>query len=248
MKDINLLNTYVDFVKLLLKITKQLGFHPTLKTADLQDNIYTTLGDNIRLNFVELFSYVPIFIPDAQTQIMFIDSIKNSFTLSFDSWSTDRKTVDTQLEYQVDIGSAQNSNSPNDLITVHQAAGRVRVPNNANIIGISDHLDVRKYRVDIDGVRYPGDGFNVDYGSNDYVDQYRDLKLLYGDYVGEELLSLFISYPDMKNKYPIQLIDLRFQVDHNNPKKKGLFEEYRGATNKARLFVILIKHRENKMI
>ena len=166
MKDKNLLNTYVDFVKLLLKITKQLGFHPTLKTADLQDNIYTTLGDNIRLNFVELISYVPIFIPDAQTQIMFIDSIKNSFTLSFGSWSTDRKTVDTQLEYQVDIGSAQNSNSANDLITVHQAAGRVGVPTNANNIAISDHLDVRKYRVDIDGVRYPGDGFNVDYGSN----------------------------------------------------------------------------------
>ena len=238
----------MDFVKLLLKITKQLGFHPTLKTADLQDNIYTTLGDNIRLIFLELFSYVPIFIPDAQTQIMFIDSIKNSFTLSFDSWSTDRKTVDTQLEYQVDIGSAQNSNSPNDLITVHQAAGRVGVPNNANNIAIFDHLDERKYRVDIDGVRYPGDGFNVDYGSNDYVDQYRDLKLFYGDYAGEEILSPFISYPDMKNKYPIQLIDLRFQVDHINPKKKGLFEEYRGATNKARLFVILIKHRENKMI
>ena len=161
----------MDFVKLLLKITKQLGFHPTLKTADLQDNIYTTLGDNIRLIFLELFSYVPIFIPDAQTQIMFIDSIKNSFTLSFDSWSTDRKTVDTQLVYQVDIGSAQNSNSPNDLITVHQAAGRVGVPNTANNIAIFDHLDVRKYRVDIDGVRYPGDGFNVDYGSNDYVDQ-----------------------------------------------------------------------------
>ena len=34
---------------------------------------------------------------------MFNDSIKNSFTLSFDSGSTDRKTVNTQLEYQDDI-------------------------------------------------------------------------------------------------------------------------------------------------
>ena len=52
----------------------------------------------------------------------------------------------------------------------------------------------------------------------------------------------------MKNKYPIQLIDLRFQVDQFNPKKMGLFEEYRGATNNARLFMILIRHREIKMI
>ena len=64
------------------------------------------------------------------------------------------------------------------------------------------------------------------------VDQYRDLKFFYKEYVGEELLNLFISYPDMKIKYPFQLI---------NPKKMGLFEEYRGATNNDRLFIILIR-------
>ena len=31
---------------------------------------------------------------------------------SFDSWTTDRKIVNTGLEFQVDIGSAQNINSP----------------------------------------------------------------------------------------------------------------------------------------
>ena len=29
----------------------------------------------------------------------------------------------------------------------------------------------------------------------------------------------FIKYADVKNRYPIQVIDLRFQVDHINPKK-----------------------------
>ena len=38
----------------------------------------------------------------------------------------------------------------------------------------------------------------------------------------------------MKNKYSFQVIGLRFQVDHNNPKKIQLFEEYRGATDNAR--------------
>ena len=50
---------------------------------------------------------------------------KNSFTLSFDFLSTDRKTVDTHLEHQVDIGSAQNFNSPKFLIAVHQTAARI---------------------------------------------------------------------------------------------------------------------------
>ena len=51
-----------------------------------------------------------------------------------------------------------------------------------------------------------------------------------------------------KLKYPLQVIDLRFQVDHINPKKIHLFEEYRGATNNASLFKNLIRHREIKMI
>ena len=191
---------------------------------------------------------MPIFVPDAQTQMMFNNSIKDSFTLSFDSWSIDRKNFDTQLEYQVNIGSAQYNNSTKYLIAVHQTAARIGVPNQANNVAIFDHLDVRKYHVDVDGVRYPRDGVNVDYGLNDYVDQYRDLKLFYKEYVGEEILNPFISYSDMKNKYPFQVIDLRFQVDHINPKKMGLFEKYRGTTNNTRLFIILIRHRENKMI
>ena len=56
--------------------------------------------------------FVPIYIPDAKTQRMMDDSIINSFTISFDSWYTARKTVDTRLEYQVDNGSAQNIDSP----------------------------------------------------------------------------------------------------------------------------------------
>ena len=52
----------------------------------------------------------------------------------------------------------------------------------------------------------------------------------------------------MKNEYPIQVIDSRFQVDHNNPKKIQPLEEYGGATNNARLFMTLIRHGEINMI
>ena len=52
----------------------------------------------------------------------------------------------------------------------------------------------------------------------------------------------------MKNFYPIQVIDLRYQVDHIKPKEVQLFEEYRGNPNHGRFFIILIGHREIKMI
>ena len=61
-------------------------------------------------------------------------------------------------------------------------------------------------------------------------------------------MSPFVSYPDMKTKYPIQVIDLRFQADHITPKKIQLFEEYRENPNSARLYVILIRRREIELI
>ena len=46
------------------------------------------------------------------------------------------------------------------------------------------------------------------------------------EYIGEEFMSPFTSYTDMKTKYPIEIIDLRHQPDHITPKTIQLFQEY----------------------
>ena len=66
---------------------------------------------------------------------------------------------------------------------------------------------------------------DVEYVTIDHLNQHRDFNLFYKEYVVGPLLNPFISYPDMKNFYPIQVIDLRFQVDHINPKNCQLFEK-----------------------
>ena len=62
------------------------------------------------------------------------------------------------------------------------------------------------------------------------------------------MLNPIISYDKMKKYYPIQIIDLRFQVDHISPKKIRLFEDYDDNPVNTNFDVILIKHREIKMI
>ena len=171
------------------KVTKQVGFHLTFKTADLRDIFYTTLGGDTKVIFGKTIFIVPIFIPDAQTQIMFHNSIENSFTLSLESWSTDRKTVDIQLEHQFGIGRAQKSKSPNYLIVAQQAATRIGVLIKANNVAVFDNLNMRNYHVDIDGMRYTRDGISFDYALNDYVDQYRYLPLFHREYLSEQLFS-----------------------------------------------------------
>ena len=162
--------------------------------------------------------------------------------------ATDRRTIDTQLEYQVDRGSAQNINFLKHLRVAHQTAARIGVPNKANNIAVFDNLSFSLYFVDMDGVCYPRDGVSIDYASNDYFDHYKDLKLFYEENVREELVSPFINYTGMKKNYHFQVIDPKFQVDHFNPKEIQLHGEYRGATIMTRLFTILFRHSEFKMI
>ena len=88
----------------------------------------------------------------------------------------------------------------------------------------------------------------MNYEQNDYVEQYKVLKLFFKEYIGEQLLSPFISYPDMKTKYPIEIIHLGHQADHITPKKIQLFLEYGADPENARFFLIVIRRREIEVI
>ena len=57
-------------------------------------------------------------------------------------------------------------------------------------------------------------------------------------------MSLFISYPDIKTKYPIEIIDLRHQLDHISPKKIELFQEYSADPENAKTYLTVIRRRE----
>ena len=61
-------------------------------------------------------------------------------------------------------------------------------------------------------------------------------------------MSPFISYPDMKTKYPIQIIYLRHQPDHITPKKIQLLQEYTADPENAKFYLIIIRRREIELI
>ena len=130
---------------------------------------------------------------------MFNESIQNNYRIFFDDWFTERRVV-TDTITQIDIGSTQSVNSPKYLIATHQTAATLNAPDKGINVSRFDNLNVRKGFVEIDSRRYPRDGVLTNYIEKDYIDQYKDLKLFYKEYVGEELLNLFASYTDMKNK------------------------------------------------
>ena len=231
------------FCKTFKKVTKNLGFHITFKTNDLQNIIYSSMADDINVTINNLYLYVPNSKPSVKTQVMFNEATQNICKISFDEWYTERRAI-SDTNTQLDIGTFQHANSPKYLISAHQTRTRADTANKNNNIAIFDNLNLQKYYVEIDSVRYPRDSVLVNYEQNDYIEPYKDLKLSFKEYIGEELMSPFISYTDMKTKYPIQIVDLRHETDHITPKKIQLFQEYNVDPENAKFYLIVIRRRE----
>ena len=201
----------------------------------------------INVTIKRLYLYIPNLIPSVETQLMFNEATQNNYKISFDEWYTERRII-SDLLVQHDIGSAQNVIQPKYMICAHQTSLRTTTPDKKINIAIFDNMDLRKHFVEIDGLRYPRDNILINYEENDYIQQYKDLKIFYREYIGEPILNPFISYLDMKTKYPIEIIDLRHQSEHITPKKIQLFHEYGTDPDNASLFKILIRRREIELI
>ena len=205
------------------------------------------MADDINVTINNLYLYVPNLIPSVETQVMFNEATQNNYKTSFDELYTERRIISDTIT-QLDIGTSQHVNSSKYLIGAHQTRIRADTANKNINIAIFDNLNLQKYYVEIDSVRYPRDSVLVNYEQNDYIEPYKDLKLFFKEYIGEELMSPFISYPDMKTKYPIQIIDLRHQPDHITPKKIQLFQEYTADPENAKFYLIVIRRREIELI
>ena len=229
------------FCKTFKKVTKFLGFHLTFKTNDLQNIIYSSMAEYINVTIKNLYLYEPNLIPNVEIQVMFNEATQNNYKISFDGWYTERRVISDTIT-QLDIGISQHVKSPKYLIGAHQTRTRADTANKNKNIGIFDNLNLQKHYVEIDSVRYPRDSVLVKYEQNDYIEQYKDLKLFFKEYIGEQLMIPFLSYPDMKTKNPIEIIDLRHhQPDHKTPKKNQLFQEYSADPQNAKFYSIIIK-------
>ena len=154
------------FCKTFKKVTKNLGFHITFKTNDLQNIIYSSMPDDINVTINNLYLYVPNLIPNVETQVMFNEATQNSYQISFDEWYTERRIISDTIT-QLDIGSSQNVQSPKYLIGAHQTRIRADTANKNNNIAIFDNLNLQKNYVAIDSVRYPRDSVLVKYEQKD---------------------------------------------------------------------------------
>ena len=130
------------FCKTSEKITKNIGFQLTFRTIDLQGILFTTLGDDIIVTIKSLYLFVPVKIPITKIQVIFIESIKDNYTITYDSWYTERKLSTDGNELQVDIGSAQNVKSPKNLIGAFQTLDTVGAHSKNNNVAISDNVNV----------------------------------------------------------------------------------------------------------
>ena len=140
------------FCKTFKKVTKKLGFYLSFKTNDLQDNIYTSMTDDINVTIYNLYLYIPNLRPSVETQVMFNEATQNNYKISYDEWFTEIRIISDTIT-QLDIGSSQNVQNPKYLIGAHQTKDRIDAPISTKNVSIIDNLDLRKYYIEIDGQR-----------------------------------------------------------------------------------------------
>ena len=132
------------FCKTFKKVTKNLGFHLSFKTYDLQDIIFTSMTDDINVTINNLYLHVPNLIPSVETQLMFSEATQNNYKISYDEWFTERRIISDTIT-QLDIGSSQNVQGPKYLIGAHETKHRIDAPISAKNVATFDNLDLRKY-------------------------------------------------------------------------------------------------------
>ena len=115
------------FCKTFEKVTKSLGFHIMFKTANLQDNIYTSMADDKNVTIHSLYLYIPHLFPSVETQLMFNEATQNIYKISFDEWYTERR-IKSDLSVQHDIGSAQQVISQKYMICAQQTSLKTTTP------------------------------------------------------------------------------------------------------------------------
>ena len=124
------------------------------------------MADDINVTINSLYLCIPNLIPSAETQLMFNEATQSNYKISFDKWSTERRII-SDLLVQHDIGSEQNVIQPKYMICAHQTNLRTTTPDKKINIAIFDSLDLRKYYVEIGGLRYPRDSVLINYEEND---------------------------------------------------------------------------------
>ena len=134
------------------------------------------MADDIHVILNYLYLYVLNLIPNVETQVMFNEATQNIYKVSFDEWYTERRVISDTIT-QLDIGTFQNVNSPKYLIGGHQTRTRADTANKNNNIARFDNLNLQKFYIEIDSVRYPRDIVLVNYEQNDFTEQYNNLKL-----------------------------------------------------------------------
>ena len=94
--------------------------------------MFSSIGKDINVTNNSLYFLVLILIPNTDTQVMFHESFKNTYTITYDSWYTERKFSTDGNELHVDIRSPKQLNSPKYLIASFQTADRIGAPNKKN--------------------------------------------------------------------------------------------------------------------
>ena len=86
------------------------------------------MADDKNVTNNNLYLFIPNLLPSVETQLMFNEATQNNYKTAYNEYYTERRILSDVIVH-VDIGSAQQVNSPKYLISAHQVKDSVDTPN-----------------------------------------------------------------------------------------------------------------------
>ena len=100
------LEDFFGFCKGFKNVTKILGLHLVLKTADLQDIENTSMTDDLFVTFNNLYLFIPNIVLSVEFQLKFNEATQKNYEIYYDQYLTEKRIV-TDLLVQHVIVTAQ---------------------------------------------------------------------------------------------------------------------------------------------
>ena len=249
------------FVYDLEKIIYGLGFKLILKRKNNDRALYRVsanpgaVANDGNIEIRDISWCVPSKDPSNDNRIFVQKGLnkKNNVDFSYYERKTFYKNVPNAINFLFDLGMECGMERPQYIIVGFQ---NINVNEQTHDASTFDIMNVTEYYRKIGSEFYPEDRMNINYGTNNYNEAFKETVSFNKDYNGvPHNIKTYINHRTFKSIYRIYVFDTRYQSDHIGPQPIQINFKFSAAVADVICHVLVLTRKvisvnsdDNKMV
>ena len=229
------MNDLFGFVNDLEKVIYGLGFKLILKRNKNDTALYRVnanpgaVGNDGKIDIRDISWCVPSIDPGNDNKIIVQKGLskKNNVDFSYYERKTFYKNVPNATNFLFDLGMESGVERPQYIIVDFENNNVNELTHDASTF---DTMNVTECYCKIGSEFYPEDRMNINYGTNNYNEAFKEIVSFNKDYIGlPHNIKPYINHGTFKSSYRIYVFDTRYQSDHIGPQPIQLIFKFSAA-------------------